>query len=64
MEDLVLVGHPINMALNLLPICLLFHATFALVYLPIIIFSFVAGDVFDGAMALLAIVGLGVFASL
>ena len=53
------------MAPNLLPVRILFHATFAIVYLPIIIYPFVAWDVLFGGIALLGtLIGLGIFAAL
>lgn len=51
------------MARNLLPIRILFHAAFALVYLPTIALTFVL-DVRAGLVGLSALVGLGIFAIL
>ncbi|KAF7986301.1 hypothetical protein HWV62_35252 [Athelia sp. TMB] len=52
------------MAVNLLPIRILFHVTFVIVYLPVIIFNFEAGGVVFGAESLSALIGLGIFAAL
>ncbi|KZP04889.1 hypothetical protein FIBSPDRAFT_1054400 [Athelia psychrophila] len=67
------------MARNLLPIRILFHATFAFVYLPAIVLGFTSGldaqqwterklsfaqKHFNGITSLAALVGLGIFAAL
>lgn len=63
------------MARNLLPTRILFHATFAFLYIPIIVLGFTTGlsldseegfvsRHFDGVVALAALVGLGIFATL
>lgn len=65
------------MAQNLLPIRILFHVTFAFVYLPIIFLAFTSGleniwvisesyvqNHVDGMIALTALAGLGIFAAL
>ncbi|KZP13198.1 hypothetical protein FIBSPDRAFT_936470 [Athelia psychrophila] len=52
------------MLLKRLPISILFHATFALIYLPTIIFSFVFAGWRAGATCLTALIGLGILAAL
>lgn len=52
------------MAPNLLPVRILFHATFAIVYMPVIIYMFVVGGAFVGGIALSTLIGLGIFAVL
>lgn len=51
------------MAQNFLPIRILFHATFALVYLATLVITFVI-DASVGVISLSALGGLGIFAAL
>lgn len=51
------------MGQNLLPIRILFHAAFALVYLPTIALAFVI-NIWGGLITLTALAGLGIFLAL
>ncbi|KZP23093.1 hypothetical protein FIBSPDRAFT_952409 [Athelia psychrophila] len=52
------------MAQNLLPIRILFHSAFVLVYLPTILLAFLLDGDWTGLVSLSAIAGLGIFATL
>ncbi|KZP02527.1 hypothetical protein FIBSPDRAFT_905770, partial [Athelia psychrophila] len=53
-----------SMAQNLLPIRILFHSAFVLVYLPTILLAFLLDGDWTGLVSLSAIAGLGIFATL